>query len=487
MKLILVALVLLASSTLLRAQLIDPVLSCGLDSTPPFMPGQSFTVDAEVSGTRYDATHDHTYTVYVYFSTTSNVVSSPSAVSLGTIQALLPGNSTSGSISKGTFTVPTTFNGAATTAGNYYIVFQVSGTQSTATKSLSFQVVIADISVEQPAGTPLTDGVSTVSFGNVPVNPSIGAVLTFTVRNTGSATLTPLAANITGTNAADYSMDNALPNQLASGTTGLAVRFKPTASGTRTAILHVTSNAPGAKSSFDINLTGTGVVLPAVTSSAATNITRTGATLSGVVNANGGSVSVDFYYGVDGAHLTRVNATPATVSGNTDTPVSVTITGLNPDTSYVFDVEAVKSGLTTSGAGRSFVTAANNFDTWRQKYFPGSTSTTGPGADQAAPLGDDIPNIIKFATGLDPTKPATPPGSIQRQGGNLLFTFTPNPDAVADGLVFTVENCDDLSANIWQGTPLGAATLGSGGSPVTVTVPPGANGRAFARLRASEP
>ena len=124
-----------------------------------------------------------------------------------------------------------------------------------------------------------------------------------------------------------------------------------------------------------------------------------------------------------------------------------------------------------------------NLGTWRQTYFPGSTSTTGPGADAASPLNDGVNNLIKFATGMDPTRHGSMPGILTSSGNNLVFTYTPSAAAVADGVNFTVEYCDTLGIGSWASDVVNQGTIGSGGALVTATVPKGSNNHLCLRLK----
>lgn len=118
-----------------------------------------------------------------------------------------------------------------------------------------------EIAVEQPSGTDLTDGVSTSSFGSVPTGSNTSLV--FTVRNTGVVDLTGLGITIDGTNSADFSVTvNPTAPVVPTGSTSFTVRFAPTATGVRTAALHIASNDVD-ENPFDINLTGTGALLAA--------------------------------------------------------------------------------------------------------------------------------------------------------------------------------------------------------------------------------
>ena len=116
-----------------------------------------------------------------------------------------------------------------------------------------------EIAVEQPAGTGLTDGVSTVSYG--PVETGTSASLTFTVRNSGGANLIGLVPTINGANAGDFTVTTAPASTVAPGsTTTFIVRFAPGAAGARTAALHIASNDAD-ENPFDIALAGTGFIL----------------------------------------------------------------------------------------------------------------------------------------------------------------------------------------------------------------------------------
>ena len=118
--------------------------------------------------------------------------------------------------------------------------------------------VAAEIAVEQPANTGLTDGVSGINFGNV--NLGVAAPLTFTIRNTGNAAMTGLAATVDGSNAAEFVAGALGATTLNPGqSTTVTVTFTPAAAGARTAALHIASNDPD-ENPFDIAMSGTGVM-----------------------------------------------------------------------------------------------------------------------------------------------------------------------------------------------------------------------------------
>ncbi len=111
-----------------------------------------------------------------------------------------------------------------------------------------------EISVEQPSDTVLTDGVSEIDFGNIVGDGT--AERTFVIRNLGTAQLTGLVLQFSGTHAAEFtapalSLTSLAPNSSLSFT----VTFDPAGIGTRSATLQILSNDAD-ESPFDLSLTG---------------------------------------------------------------------------------------------------------------------------------------------------------------------------------------------------------------------------------------
>ena len=210
------------------------------------------------------------------------------------------------------------------------------------------------IEVQQPAGTSLVDGASTVDFGTTSM--SAPQDLVFTVLNTGAAPLTGLAYSIDGTNAGDFAVVGTPDSAVAvGGSTTVTVRFTPAASGARLAALHIASNDPN-DNPFDLALSGAGVMAPAVSTLAASAITATSAILNGTVNANNKDSTVTFDYGADTSYGTNVAGTPSPVTGTVATAVSATLTGLSPGTTYHFRVDGVSTSGASAGTDLPFTT-----------------------------------------------------------------------------------------------------------------------------------
>jgi alpha-tubulin suppressor-like RCC1 family protein len=100
--------------------------------------------------------------------------------------------------------------------------------------------------------------------------------------------------------------------------------------------------------------------LPVATTLAASSITATSAVLNGTINPNGTATTPNFDYGLTTAYGTNVAGSPASVTGTTSTPVSATITGLSPGTTYHFRVSGSSAGGTTSSANVIFTTSGFN-------------------------------------------------------------------------------------------------------------------------------
>jgi LPXTG-site transpeptidase (sortase) family protein len=98
------------------------------------------------------------------------------------------------------------------------------------------------------------------------------------------------------------------------------------------------------------------VLTPIVTTNAATPVGNTTATLRGTVNANGVNTAVQFQYGLTNTYGTNVNASPASVTGSSNSNVSAALTGLTANTLYHYRVTATNVNGTTDGTDQTFTT-----------------------------------------------------------------------------------------------------------------------------------
>ena len=151
--------------------------------------------------------------------------------------------------------------------------------------------------VEQPTGTTLSSGASTVDFGSGVAG--VSKTLAFTFKNTGIVNLSNLTVTFTGTAAADCALASALPATIAPGAKAtVSIRFTPSVTGTRAAAVQIASNAI-LDNPFTIQLSGTGTPGVAFQNSLA------------LVNEEAGSINVPIIRTGDssGAVSVRVNST----------------------------------------------------------------------------------------------------------------------------------------------------------------------------------
>lgn len=110
-----------------------------------------------------------------------------------------------------------------------------------------------EITVEQPVGTALVDGASSVRFETASLGSPV--VKTFTIRNDGDAALTGLALSKLGTDAANFILGSLGATSLAAGaSTTFTVTCSPQTGATQTATLRIASNDAN-ENPFDIALT----------------------------------------------------------------------------------------------------------------------------------------------------------------------------------------------------------------------------------------
>jgi formylglycine-generating enzyme required for sulfatase activity len=177
-----------------------------------------------------------------------------------------------------------------------------------------------EIGIEQPQGTTLAAGASQIDFGSVNLG-SVSNPFVFTIRNTGSATLSGIAISKSGDHTADFTVGNLGLTEIApGGTSTFTVTFNPGGAGARIASLLIGSNDAD-ESPFEIELSGFGV--PSVAKDILT---------------------FDFEW-LDGA---RIDGTFITL----EVPYGTDVTALSP----VYTISPRATCTPASGATRSFAT-----------------------------------------------------------------------------------------------------------------------------------
>jgi hypothetical protein len=256
-------------------------------------------------------------------------------------------------------------------------------------------------------GDTSTSATNHTHFGSVSV-VSGTVVRTFTINNTGTASLTVGTVTIGGTHAGDFSVTSQPSSSVAaSGSTTFQVTFDPSAVGTRTATLSF-SNNDSDENPYDFAISGAGIAQPDISSPTFTNVTGTSATLGGTVDSDNGSTVTS--RGVVYA-LTSVNPNP-TVGGTGATSVlagtagvgnfTVNVTGLTPGAQYSFRAWA------TNGVGQVHTTENTTITTTNAPEI----AVTGNGnAINDGDTGTSAANHTNF-------------GGVDVNGGTLTRTFT---------------------------------------------------------------
>ncbi|MCH7225979.1 choice-of-anchor D domain-containing protein [Verrucomicrobiaceae bacterium E54] len=116
-----------------------------------------------------------------------------------------------------------------------------------------------EIGLEQPLGTDLVSGVSSVDCGAGKLGMSSTPV-TFTITNAGLATLTIAGVSVSGGESGDFTVSTAgMGSDVApGGTTSFTVTFSPSAIGNRTTTLNIGSNDAD-ENPFTLTLSGMGL------------------------------------------------------------------------------------------------------------------------------------------------------------------------------------------------------------------------------------
>ncbi len=154
--------------------------------------------------------------------------------------------------------------------GYFFINWTEGATVASTTKAYTFDAKSArtllanfrvatppSISIESPAGHPLSSGATTVDFGTTVVNGN-QYKQSFVLKNTGESDLHLGAFSFTGDNAADFTVTSSPAGTVAGGgSSTFEVTYNPTSLVQEKAVLHLPSDTSGTASPFDLGLTAT--------------------------------------------------------------------------------------------------------------------------------------------------------------------------------------------------------------------------------------
>jgi len=349
-----------------------------------------------------------------------------------------------------------------------------------------------DIAVELlPNNTPLVDGISTVPFDIVPINTT--KILSFTVRNSGTSSLTSLAISKTGTNNTEFTVSALGATTLAPGIfTTFTISFRPTATGARTAAIAIASNVIGAKNPFNINLNG------GLSSEAGLSALLLG---QGTLLPVFSSTTYLYASSVDSA-IPTVNVTPTVLqSGATVKVNGVTVASGASSSSIPLVIGAntitiivtAPDGTTTRSYSVT-VTQINPYGSWTLSEM----LTPANSGKLDNPDNDGSPNLLEYAFGTMPL--ASEPGPLIVSVGTIVQRGTPylqisagpvytgifarRLDYLSAGLIYTPQFSNDMIS--WSNSTDLPAVLANDGVVQAVSVPFPAN-KTFFRVSVSLP
>jgi hypothetical protein len=245
---------------------------------------------------------------------------------------------------------------------------------------------------------------------------------TVILNNTGSATLTITALQITGTNKSDYNIaNNTCGGSVAEGANcAISVAFTPTASGARSASLSITDNAAGSPQTA--SLTGTGTA-PAVT-------LFPGSLAFG--NQDVGTTSAPLMVNVNNTGTAPLTVTGVGISGVNSTDFSQT-NDCNVQVAPGANCMVVVTFTpTASGTRAASLSITDNAGSGSQ-----TASLTGTGIGSGAPTASLSPNKLTFVSQNVNTTSAPQTVTLTNNGGSPLTIVS----IVAAGDYAQTNNC----------------------------------------------
>ncbi len=193
--------------------------------------------------------------------------------------------------------------------------------------------------------------------------------------------------------------------------------------------------------------------LPTAVTGSASTIGYDTATLAGTVNANNASTTVFFQYGETDSYGTSVAASPSTVTGGSDTSVSVVLSDLTPGTTYHYRVTGQNLAGTAYGSDATFTTV----------YCEAAVTVTNTNDSGSGSLRQAIADICPGGTITFDADYTITPSSELSIGKNMIIDGSGHTITVSGGGSHRVFHVGNVTATLKNLTIANGKLTGGGG------------------------
>ena len=221
-------------------------------------------------------------------------------------------------LAKGSYTVTPAKPGILYTPATQTVVLTANATANFVSATLS-----------NPGEPTVVISPTALAFGSHVVGAASSSQA-LTITNTGSATLTPLSVNVTGTNSSDFTQTNTCGTYLLAGAScAVNVTFDPSAAGSRSASIQISDNAASSPQIAELSGTGTSGIGLGIAPGSPLSVSVTGGSPANYTLSIGGAgFSGTVSLTCSGAPQQSTCSVPSsvTVSANKTATIPVTVT-----------------------------------------------------------------------------------------------------------------------------------------------------------------
>jgi|GEM_PF-3868717 len=205
--------------------------------------------------------------------------------------------------------------------------------------------------------------------------------------------------------------------------------------------------------------------LPDVSTAPATYLGSSWVRCNGIYNPWGAAYSATIEYGTStayGSSAAAESSGPSMVPFIIPQSVQADLDGIAPSTTYHYRLKLSDGYGNFYYSDDATFTTLSPVEAWRQNFF-NTTDGTGDRGDLANSTGDGVPNLLKYALGLDPTQHVTQltPYPETADDGKTYLTFFFSRVSVATDLTYEVQVTGNLTG------PWTTIATSSGGRPFT--------------------